>query len=224
MGISEWPNDDRPREKLLARGAQALSEAELLALILRTGVRGKSAVQIARELIERFDGLGNLLHADAQALQRMPGLGPAKAAQLVAVLALVKRALHEQMRRSDNIDSPHAARDYLRLHLAARDREVFAAIYLDAQHRVIAVEDLFAGTLTQTSIFPREVVRHALLHNCAAVIFAHNHPSGVAEPSRADELLTQTLKRALALVDIKVLDHVVIGAEATLSFSEQGLL
>lgn len=224
MRISDWPDDERPREKLLARGSQALSEAELLAVILRTGMRGKSAVAVARELIDRFQGLGNLLHADAQALQRSPGLGPAKAAQLVAVLALVKRALREQMRRGDNIDSPHAARDYLRLHLAARDREVFAAMYLDAQHRVIAVEELFAGTLTQTSVFPREVVRYALLHNCAAVIFAHNHPSGVAEPSRADELLTQTLKRALALVDIKVLDHVVIGAEAALSFSERGLL
>lgn len=224
MGISEWPDDERPREKLLTRGAQALSEAELLAVILRTGVRGKSAVRIARELIERFDGLGNLLHADALVLQRAPGLGPAKAAQLVAILALVKRALSEQMRRSDNIESPHAARDYLRLHLAARDREVFAAMYLDAQHRVIAVEELFAGTLTQTSVFPREVVRYALLHNCAAVIFAHNHPCGVAEPSRADELLTQTLRRALALVDVKVLDHVVIGAQTALSFSERGLL
>lgn len=224
MAISEWPDDERPREKLLARGAQALSEAELLAVILRTGVRGKSAVQVARDLIVRFAGLGNLLHAGADALQSSPGLGPAKAAQVIAVLALVKRALREQMRRSDTIDSPNAARDYLRLHLAPRDREVFVALYLDAQHRVIAIEELFAGTLTQTSVFPREVVRHALLHNCAAVIFAHNHPSGIAEPSRADELLTQTLKRALALVDVKVLDHVVIGAEAALSFSDRGLI
>lgn len=224
MGISDWPDEERPREKLLDRGADVLSDAELLAVILRTGVRDKSAVEMARELITRFESLSGLLTASADRLQDTSGLGPAKAAQLLAVMAIVKRALREDMRQRDNMSSPQAVRDYLRLHLAGRDREVFAALYLDAQHRVIALEELFAGTLTQTSVFPRDVVRHALLHNCAAVIFAHNHPSGVAEPSRADELLTQTLKHALSLVDVRVLDHFVVGADSALSFAERGLL
>ena len=199
MGIADWPPDRQPREKLLARGEAALSEPELLAIILRTGVRGKSAVDLARELLERF----GTLHA---------------------VLALVKRALDQEVQRRDNLSSPQAVRDYLRLHLTQRDREVFVAVYLDAQNRVLKIQELFAGTLTQTSVFPRDVVRHALLANAAAVIFAHNHPSGLAEPSRADEVLTQALKQALALVDVKVLDHFVVGAGGAMSFAERGLL
>ena len=224
MGISDWPDDARPREKLLSRGAEALSDPELLAVILRTGVRGKSAVELSRELLDRFESLSGLLAADAELLQEVSGLGPAKSAQLLAVLAIVNRALRQQMRQRDNMRSPEAVRDYLRLNMSTRDREVFVALYLDAQHRVIALEELFAGTLTQTSVFPRDVVRHALLHNSAAVIFAHNHPSGVAEPSRADELLTQTLKQALSLVDVKVLDHFIVGGDCALSFAERGLL
>ena len=224
MGIAEWPEDRQPREKLLARGEAALSEPELLAIILRTGVRGKSAVDLARELLQRFGTLHGLLEAEPEAIQRSSGLGPAKSAQLRAVLALVKRALGQEVQRRDNLSSPQAVRDYLRLNLAQRDREVFAAVYLDAQNRVIKVQELFTGTLTQTSVFPRDVVRYALLNNAAAVIFAHNHPSGLAEPSRADELLTQALKQALALVDVRVLDHFIVGAGAAMSFAERGLL
>jgi DNA repair protein RadC len=224
MGIADWPQDRQPREKLLARGEAALSEPELLAIILRTGVRGKSAVDLARELLERFGTLHGLLEAEPEAIQRSSGLGPAKSAQLRAVLALVKRALGQEVQRRDNLSSPQAVRDYLRLNLAQRDREVFVAVYLDAQNRVLKIQELFAGTLTQTSVFPRDVVRYALLTNAAAVIFAHNHPSGLAEPSRADEVLTQALKQALALVDVKVLDHFVVGAGGAMSFAERGLL
>jgi DNA repair protein RadC len=224
MAIADWPADSRPREKLLARGEAALTEPELLAIVLRTGVRGRSAVDLARELIGRFGGLHGLLEADPAALQESIGLGPAKSAQLRAVLAIVKRALGEQVRQRDNLVSPQAVRDYLRLNLGQRDREVFVAVFLDAQNRALKIRELFSGTLTQTSVFPRDVVRYALLENAAAVIFAHNHPSGLAEPSRADELLTQALKQALALVDVKVLDHFIVGAGGATSFAERGLL
>jgi DNA repair protein RadC len=224
MGIADWPQDLQPREKLLARGEGALTEPELLAIILRTGVRGKSAVDLARELLERFGTLHGLLEAEPEAIQECGGLGPAKSAQVRAVLALVKRALGQEVQRRDNLSSPQAVRDYLRLNLAQRDREVFVAVYLDAQNRAVKIQELFAGTLTQTSVFPRDVVRYALLNNAAAVIFAHNHPSGLAEPSRADEILTQALKQALALVDVKVLDHFVVGAGGAMSFAERGLL
>jgi len=224
MAIADWPADSRPREKLLARGEAALTDPELLGIILRTGVRGRSAVDLARELLERFGSLHGLLEAEPEAIQKSSGLGPAKSAQLRAVLALVKRALRQEAQQLDNLSSPQAVRDYLRLHLARREREVFVALYLDAQNRVLKIEELFAGTLTQTSVFPRDVVRHALLNNAAAVIFAHNHPSGLAEPSRADELLTHALKQALALVDVKVLDHFIVGAGAAMSFAERGLI
>lgn len=224
MGIDAWPQEQKPRERLLALGAQALSDIELIALILRTGMRGKSAVDLAREILLRAGGLSKLLASSPDQLQQASGLGPAKAAQLLAVVAIVQRALHEQMRQRDHLSSPGAVRDYLRLNMAGRDREVFAVLYLDAQNRVLLMEELFTGTLTQTSVFPREVVRHALMHNAAAVIFAHNHPSGVAEPSRADEILTQTLRQALALVDVKVLDHFIVGGDGAMSFAERGLL
>jgi DNA repair protein RadC len=224
MGIADWPDDQKPREKLLAHGPEALTDAELLGIVLRTGVRGKSAVDLGRELMRGFDSLHGLLEAHPARIQQMAGLGPAKTAHLLAVLAIAKRALAQQMQVRDTMSSPGAVRDYLRLHLARRDREHFVALYLDAQNRVLALEELFAGTLTQTSVFPRDVVRKGLQHNAAAVIFAHNHPSGLAEPSRADELLTQALKQALQLVDIKVLDHFIVGGDAAMSFAERGLL
>lgn len=224
MGIADWPDDQKPREKLLQRGADSLTDAELLAILLRTGVKGKSAVDLGRELVERFGGVHGLLGAQAKAIQQTPGLGTAKAAQLLAALAVAKRALESEVRQRDNLNSPAAVRDYLRLTLRNREREIFIAVYLDAQNRMLGVEELFQGTLTQTSVYPREVVRLGLRYNAAAVIFAHNHPSGLAEPSRADELLTQALKQALALVDVKVLDHFIVAGNSALSFAERGLL
>jgi DNA repair protein RadC len=224
MGIREWPADDRPREKLLTKGAQALSDAELVAIFLRTGVRGRSAVELARDVLARTGSLSGLLAAPRETLDGIPGVGDAKYAQMQAVLEMVGRALREKLDRGAALGSPQAVRDYLRLRLHGRDHEVFVGVFLDAQNRVLAVEELFRGTLTQTSVFPREIVKRALHHNAAAAIFAHNHPSGVAEPSRADETLTQTLKHTLALIDVKVLDHFVVGGDAAMSFAERGLL
>ena len=224
MAITDWPEDDRPREKLLAKGPGVLSDAELLAIFLRTGVKGKSAVDLARELIARFRSLGELVAASREEFCSVPGLGDAKYVQLLAAIEMARRALVEDMKAGINLSSPKAVRDFLRLQLQNRPVEVFVGLFLDAQNRVIGVEELFSGTLTQTSVFPREVVRRALYHNAAGVIFAHNHPSGVAEPSHADETLTQALKQALALVDVRVLDHFIIGRGAALSFAERGLL
>ncbi len=228
MGIASWPPGERPREKLLERGAASLSDAELLAIFLRVGARGRTAVDLGRELIERFGSLNALFAADPATVAKTVGIGPAKTAQLKAAFELAHRALHEKVTAREALASPAAVRDhlqsYLRLALANRDREVFVVVLLDAQHRVIATEELFQGTLTQTSVFPREIVRCALRHNAAAVIFAHNHPSGVAEPSQTDQVLTEALQRALALVDVKVLDHFVIGRGAAMSFAERGLL
>ena len=224
MSISDWPEDDRPREKLLARGASSLSDAELLAIFLRTGTRGKSAVDLARLLLGKFGSLAGLVNATRDEFCDVPGLGSAKYAQLHAATELTRRALAAEMKEGVNLSSPTAVRDFLRLTIQDRKVEVFVGLFLDAQNRVIAVEELFSGTLTQTSVFPREVVRKALHYNAAGVIFAHNHPSGVAEPSHADETLTQGLKEALALIDVRVLDHFVVGRGATLSFAERGLL
>jgi DNA repair protein RadC len=224
MSIAHWPVDDRPREKLIAKGAGALSDAELVAIFLRTGMRGRSAVDLARELMTRFGSLSALFAADADALCSVAGLGAAKASQLSAVMEMARRALKEKLDRGSALGSPQAVRDYLRLKLQDRPHEIFVGVFLDAQNRVLAVEELFRGTLTQTSVYPREVVKRALHHNAAALIFAHNHPSGIAEPSRSDETLTQALKQSLALVDVKVLDHFVIGAGAAMSFAERGLL
>ena len=226
MAITDWPEGERPRERLLKFGPQALSDAELLAIYLRVGVRGKSAVDLARDLLQRFDGqLGHLAEAPLQRLATVPGIGIAKAAQLKASFELARRALAQEMAARDTFTSPGAVRQWLQLQLACRPQEVFMALWLDAQNRLIAAEELFTGTLTQTSVYPREVVKAGLAHNAAAVILAHNHPSGVAEPSRADELLTKALKDSLALVDIKVLDHfVVAGSAPPLSFAERGLL
>ncbi|MBL8482304.1 MAG: DNA repair protein RadC [Rhodocyclaceae bacterium] len=226
MTISDWPLSERPREKLLQQGAQVLSPAELLAICLRTGVRGKSAVDVARELLEHYQGrLLALIEAPVEELSAHAGLGPAKAAQLKASLEISRRALVQTMTERDLLGSPTAVRDWLRLKLAHLNHEVFMVLLLDAQNRLIDAAELFRGTLTQTSVYPREVVKLVLARNAAAVIFAHNHPSGTAEPSRADECLTQTLKQALALVDVRVLDHfIVAGLAAPLSFSERGLL
>lgn len=225
MAITDWPEDERPREKLLQRGAAALSDGELLALFLRVGVRGKSAVDLARDLLQHFGGLTELCRASPEEFAAFPGMGPAKYAQLQAVMELARRALAEEMRKGSVFDSPQAVRDWLRLRLAALPHEVFLVILLDAQHHLIESHELFRGTLTQTSVYPREVVKLALRHNAAAVIFAHNHPSGAAEPSIADEQLTRTLKQALALVDIGVLDHFIVGGHGNpTSFAERGLL
>ena len=223
MAISDWPAAERPRERLLARGAASLSDAELVAVLLRTGIPGKSAVDLAREMIGEFGGLSGLLSAGT-ALGRIKGLGAAKSAQFIAALELARRSIDERLRQGAALTSPGAVRDYLRLALASRPHEVFACIWLDAQHRVIAIEEPFRGTLTQTSVYPREIVKSALAANAAAVIFAHNHPSGVAQPSQSDELLTRNLKEALALVDVKVLDHFIVAGHQAISFAERGLL
>ena len=223
MAISDWPESERPRERLLARGATALSDAELVAVLLRTGIPGKSAVDLAREMIDEFGSLSGLLAAGS-ALNRIKGLGAAKSAQFIAALELARRSIDERLRQGSALTSPGAVRDYLRLTLASRPHEIFVCLWLDAQHRVIGIEEPFRGTLTQTSVYPREIVKAALAANAAAVIFAHNHPSGVAQPSQADELLTRSLKEALALVDVKVLDHFIVAGHHAISFAERGLL
>ena len=221
MAISDWPLAERPRERLLAQGAGSLSDAELLAVILRTGLPGKSAVELGRDLLVRFKGVAGLFAAD---LRNVKGLGPAKRAQFEAAIELARRSLKDGMRSTNALTSPGAVRDYLRLAIARHEHEVFVCLWLDAQHRVISFDELFRGTLTQTSVYPREIVKAGLKANAAAVIFAHNHPSGVALPSQADELLTRNLKDALSLVAIKVLDHFIVAGNKTLSFAESGLL
>ena len=226
MAITDWPENERPRERLLALGPQALSDAELLAIFLRVGVKGKSAVDLARELLAHFDGsLARLASASAAEIAQIPGLGPAKACQLIATLELARRALTEEMKGRDLLSSPGAARDWLKLKLGNLPHEVFGAMWLDAQNRLIGWDELFRGTLTQTSVYPREVVKQALARNAAAVILAHNHPSGLAEPSAADEALTRHLREALSLVDVRIVDHfIVAGRSPPLSFAERGLL
>jgi DNA repair protein RadC len=216
---------ERPRERLFALGPSALTEAELLAVVLRTGVPGCPAVDLAREVLDRVGGTAALIASDAAELHRLRGVGPARAAQLAATFELVRRGLLEQAACRDTLSSPEAVRDYLRLTLAHLPYEVFLSLFLDSQNRLISARELFRGTLSQTSVYPREVVKAALSHNAAAgVVFAHNHPSGVAEPSRADELLTASLKQALALVDIRTLDHLVVAGSRVVSFAERGLI
>ena len=223
MRISEWPLAERPREKLLAKGVAALSDAELVAVLLRSGVRGKSAVDLARDLLTQYDGVTHMLEAGAE-LETIKGLGPAKRAQFAAAIELARRSLQEKLKQNAALTSPGAVRDYLRLKLASRKEEVFVCIWLDAQHKAIDFEVPFTGTLTQTSVYPREIVKAALRVNAAAVIFAHNHPSGVAQPSQADELLTRNLKEALSLIEVKVLDHFIVAGSQAISFAERGLL
>jgi DNA repair protein RadC len=224
MGPKQLPADQRPREKLLARGAGALADTELLALLLRTGLKGRDVFGLAQDVLHLCGGFGGLLHHDPAALHAVKGLGPAKVAELAAVAEIARRALAQQMAQRPVFDAPQAVKDYLGLQLAGRTQEVFAVLFLDGQHRLIVLRELFQGTLTQTSVYPREVVKAALAHNAAAVILAHNHPSGVAEPSRADEYLTATLKSALALVDVRVLDHLIVGRGQVVSLAERGLV
>jgi DNA repair protein RadC len=222
--MKDLPADQRPREKLLARGAASLVDAEVLALLLRTGYRGQGVLALAEQVLRRFGGFAGLLHATAPALAQVKGLGPAKRAELLAVIEMTRRALAEQMSERPVFDSPGRVKDFLSLQLRALEHEVFAVMFLDGQHRLLGVEEMFRGTLTQTSVYPREVVKRALALNAGAVVLAHNHPSGLAEPSRADEFLTQTLKSALQLVDVRVLDHVVVGQGQAVSMAERGLL
>jgi len=224
MPLDHLPPQARPREKLLARGPQALVDAELLALLLRTGTRERSVLQLAQALLDDFGGWAGLLKASVADLSRIKGIGPAKRAEIAAVLEIARRSLLQQLAEAPVFDAPDAVRQFLRLKLGGLTHEVFAVLFLDAQHRLIAMEEMFRGTLTQTSVYPREVVKRGLDLGAAAVILAHNHPSGVAEPSRADELLTQALKSALALVDMRVLDHFVVGATEVASMAERGLI
>lgn len=214
-----WPINEQPMARLFAHGPAALSDAEILAVLLRKGSKDKSAVALAREVLAHAGGIAALL-----ASANSSTLGLEAQARIHAALELARRALREELSQTNALNSPNAVKDYLRLALAGREHEVFVVVLLDAQHRVLACEELFRGTLTQTSVYPREVVKAALRHNAAAVLFAHNHPSGVAEPSSADELLTRTLKSALALVDVQVLDHFVVAETEALSFAERGLL
>ena len=222
--LKDIPASARPREKLLALGPAALADAELVALLLRTGLVGTSVLQLAENLLGTFGGLAGLLHTPPEALKRIKGLGPAKRAEVAAVLEIARRSMAGELAARPVFDTPGKVKDYLTLQLGTREHEVFAVLFLDAQTRLVKLEEMFRGTLTQTSVYPREVVKRALELGAAAVILAHNHPSGAAEPSRADEFLTQTLKSALALIDVRVLDHFVVGHGQVVSFAERGLL
>lgn len=223
MSIKDLPADARPREKLLARGPQALSDVELLAILLRTGMAGKNVFQLSEELLAS-DGIAGLLNATVQSLKLVKGLGPAKQAELLAVFEMARRALSQRLKEREAFHTPGAVKQYLQLQLAHKNHEVFAVLFLDNQNRMLAMEELFRGTLSQTSVYPREVVMRALHHQAAAVVLSHNHPSGSVQPSRADEHLTQTLKASLALVDVRVLDHIIVGQGQALSMAEQGLM
>lgn len=224
MPLRGLPEEARPREKLLQRGPAALSDAELLALLLRTGVRGKNAIMMAQELVDRFGGVSGLLNSGVDGLLNVKGLGPAKRAELLAVVELARRALSEPLVKRPLFETPGAVADYLQLQLGSRPHEVFAVLFLDSQHRLLALEEMFRGTLAQTSVYPREVVVRALHHHAGAVVLAHNHPSGAMEPSRADEMVTRKLKEALALIDVRVLDHFIVTAGGCRSMAELGLL
>ena len=222
MSIRDWPAAERPREKLLQHGSSSLSDAELLAIFLRTGVSGKSAVDLARHLLTEFGSLRALLEADLRAFCRQLGLGPAKFSQLQAVLEMSRRHLAECLRRDSALESPQAVRDYLKSLLRHEPHEVFGCLFLDSKHRMLAFEILFRGSIDSASVYPRQVVKRALAHNAAAVIFCHNHPSGITEPSQADRTLTKRLTQALDLIEVRVLDHFIIGDGQPLSMVEHG--
>ncbi len=224
MSIARWASGEGPRDKLLQRGAGALSDAELLAVLLRSGVRGQSAVDLSRGLLAEFGGLPGVVAADRGRLLQLPGVGEAKYALLQASLELARRHALAGLGETDVLSSPQATRRFLRHHLGSRDREVFSCLFLDSQHRVLRCEDLFLGTLDGAAVYPREVAVRALQYSAAAVIFAHNHPSGVAEPSAADRRITERLCAALGLLDIRVLDHFIVGRGCEYSFAEEGLL
>lgn len=222
MSIRDWPAAERPREKLLEQGSASLSDAELLAIFLRTGVSGKSAVDLARHLLSQFGSLRTLLEADLRTFSVHLGLGPAKFAQLQAVLEMARRHLAERLRRDSVLESPVAVRDYLKSMLRHEPHEVFGCLFLDSKHRVLAFETLFRGSIDTTSVYPRQVVKRALAHNAAALILCHNHPSGNPEPSQADRMLTRRLQEALELIDVRVLDHFIVGDGEPLSMAEYG--
>lgn len=224
MVLKDIPAAARPREKLLALGPAALADAELIALLLRTGLPGTSVLQLAQQLLDAFGGLHGLLQASAADLKRVKGLGPAKRAEITAVMELARRSLAQRLAQRTVLSSPQQVKDFLRLQLAHESQEVFAVMFLDVQNQLLRFEEMFRGTLSQTSVYPREVVKRALALHASAVILAHNHPSGTAEPSRADEFLTQTLKQALQLIDVRVIDHLVVGGDQAISFAERGLL
>lgn len=224
MPITDWPQAERPREKLLARGAEALSDAEILALLFGTGTNGQDAVALARLLLKHFEGLRPLLEAPPEALQLMPGMGSARYAMLQAALELGQRYTYASLDRGDALESPGAAEAYLLARMKAYEREVFACLYLDNRHRVIAFEELFFGTIDSATVHPREIARNCLKHNCAALILAHNHPSGIAEPSMADSAITRRIVDALKLIEVRVLDHLVIGDATATSMAARGLL
>ncbi|HZW12064.1 MAG TPA: DNA repair protein RadC [Noviherbaspirillum sp.] len=224
MAITDWPEDQRPRERLIKHGAPALSDAELLAVFLRVGVSGKSAVDLGRDMIGHFGSLNGLFSASLSEFAKINGLGPAKYAQLQAVIELARRSLSEELKAREALSSPLAVKQYLQLLLAKKAYESFAVLFLDVKNRLITTEELFRGTLTHASVYPREVVKAALAHNAASIILAHNHPSGAAEPSNADRTLTSALQHALALVDIRVLDHFVVAGREVYSFAEHGEL
>jgi DNA repair protein RadC len=225
MSLHQLPPDARPREKLLARGAAALSDSELLALLLRTGTAGRSVLHMAADVLTACGGLSGLLNAGADDLKRIKGLGgPAKRAELLAVLELARRAIAEQLRERPALNTPETLADYVKLHLAQCPQEVFAVLFLDSQQRLIALEELFQGTLTHTSVYPREVALRALRHQAACVVLAHNHPSGQVTPSTADEALTRTLQAALGLLDVRVLDHLIVAPGASFSMTAHGML
>ena len=224
MGIAQWQAGEGPRDKLLQRGEQALSDAELLAIMLRSGYRNCSALDLARELLQEFGGLAGLMRVESPRLLAWPGVGAAKYAQLRAALELARRQALQVMRSGDVLTSPGETLRFLQYHLGSRSREVFCCIFLDSQHQVLRCEDLFFGTLDGAAVYPREVATRALQYHAAAVIFAHNHPSGVAEPSSADRRITERLSAALGLLDIRVLDHVIVGQGHEFSFAQEGLL
>ncbi len=222
--MKDLPAALRPREKLLTLGPAALADAELLALLLRTGMKGLGVLQMAEQMLNQLGGISGLLQAPPARLRQVKGLGPAKRAELLAVMEMARRGLRGELRTQPVFSSPQLVKDYVQMRLGALPHEVFAVLFLDAQHRLIVCEELFRGTLTQTSVYPREVVKRSLELNAASVILAHNHPSGTLEPSRADELLTQTLRSSLQLIDVRVLDHLVVGHTGAMSFAERGLL
>ncbi len=224
MPITDWPEGDRPREKLLAVGAKQLTDTELLAIFLRTGIPGKTAVDLAREVLTQFGSLRAMLRASQAEFSSLPGLGPAKYAQLQAVVELSRRFFREELPRTDALNNPSQVRNYLRSKLRDYQYEVFGIIYLDNQNRIITFEELFRGSISSASVYPREVVRQVLRHNAAATILVHNHPSGISEPSQADRDITQTLADALRLVEVRVLDHLIVGDVSVVSMAERGLL
>ncbi|MGL4667530.1 MAG: RadC family protein [Saezia sp.] len=223
MLMKNLPSDMRPREKLMAQGVQALADVELLALLLRTGTKGRSVLQMAQELLNTFGGLSGLLNTTPEDLKKFKGLGgTAKRAELISVLEIARRTLQQQMQEAPIFSNPSAAQQYLQLHLGKLHQEVFAVLFLDVQHKLLAMKKLFFGTLTHTSIYPREVVLQALQHHAHAVVLAHNHPSGNIQPSIADKEITEHLKKALSLMDIEVLDHIIVGQGQTYSMAEHG--